>query len=107
MDWSTLLFFIENGLFWLFVYFIVAMGCETPTVVFTGFGFFLLYWVFRSASKQEGGNRLVAFYVINVVLTLLLSIYFVTGSSLQKSLRTALNSAAKRLPSLEPYVRRC
>lgn len=100
-------YFIENIVFWVFVYFIVFLGCETPAIVFTGFGFFLFYWILRFIFSKEGIEAIVWLYAFNMFITILLLYYFITGSSLQKSLRSAMNSAAKRYPQLEPYFKRC
>ncbi len=104
---EALLFIIENILFWAFVYIIVFMGCDTPAIVFTGFGFFLFYWLFRFVFRQTGINKYIWLYVVNMIVTIMLLYYFMTGVSLQRSIRTGLNSLARRVPSIEPYVKRC
>lgn len=104
---ETILFVIENIVFWGFVYMIVFMGCETPAIVFTGFGFFLFYWLFKFVFQQQGMARLLWMYVVNMIITIMLLYYFLTGSSVQKSIRSGLNSLARRFPTVEPYVKRC
>lgn len=104
---ETLLFFIENFVFWGLVYLIVFLGCETPAIVFTAFGFFLFYWLFKFVFLQSGINRYLWMYVVNMIITILLLYYFLTGASIQKSLRSGLNSLARRFPATEPYVKRC
>jgi hypothetical protein len=100
-------FFIENGVFWAFVYFIVVMGCETPSIVFGGFTFFLLYWVIKSIIQKEGWDRFILVYTLNMVVCVSILYYFVTGRSPRKGIRIALNSAARQYPSIEPLVSRC
>lgn len=102
-----IVFIVENIVFWFFVYIIVFLGCETPQIVFGGFGFFLIYWLFRSVLKQKGFDKAIYLYVVNMVLTVLLLFYFMTGATIQKSMRNALNSAARKYPSLDPYVKSC
>ncbi len=103
---NGLIFIIENVLFWIFVYIIVFMGCETPAIVFTGFGFFLFYWIARFFFMKEGWDRVLWFYVINMFVTISLLYYFITGAGVNKGLRNAFNSASRRFPVLEPYLRR-
>jgi hypothetical protein len=107
MELSTIAFIIETVVFWAFVYLIVFMGCETPAIVFTGFGAFLFYWLFRFVAKQEGADKMIWIYVVNMIITIMLLFYFLTGSPIQKSIRNALNSAARKYPTLDPYVKRC
>ncbi len=104
---DAVLFFIENFVFWGFVYVIVFLGCETPAIVFTGFGLFLFYWIFRFIFRKEGGERIIWFYVLNMFVCLMLLYYFLTGNSVQRSIRSAMNSAARRYPGIEPFVKRC
>ena len=102
-----LVFFIENILFWGFVYVIVFMGCETPAIVFSGFGLFLFYWIIRYISKQEGSDKFVWTYVLNMLVTIMLLYYFLTGASFTKSIRSSLNSFSRQFPGFEPYLKRC
>ena len=102
-----ILYFIENILFWGFVYIIVFMGCETPAVVFSGFGLFLFYWIFRFIASKEGTERILWIHAFNLFVTILLLFYFITGSTIQKGMRSVLNSASRKYPSLEPYIKRC
>jgi hypothetical protein len=106
---EALVFFIENVLFWGFVYIIVFMGCDTPAIIFTGFGVFFFYWLFRFVFRKQGVDRMIWLYVINIILTIMLIYYFFTGSAkgAQKSIRSGLNSLAKNYPSMEPYVKKC
>ncbi len=104
---ETLLFFVENFIFWGFVYLIVFMGCETPAIVFTGFGFFLFYWLFKFVFQQKGVNQVIWMYVANMIITVMLLYYFLTGASIPKAFRSGLNSLARRFPDVEPYVKRC
>ena len=83
------------------------MGCDTPAIVFTGFGFFFFYWIFKFVFRQRGMNQAIWMYVINMIFTIMLLYYFLTGASIQKSLRTGLNSLARSFPAVEPYVKRC
>jgi hypothetical protein len=99
--------FIENVVFWGFVYIIVFMGCETPAIVFTGFSFFLVYWFFRYVSKQEGSDRFLWLHVTNMIASILLLYYFVVGASFTTSLRSFMNSTIRKYPSMEPYLKRC
>jgi hypothetical protein len=105
IDW--LFFLIENVLFWGFVLIIVVLGCETPAIVYSVFGLFLFYWLFRFVARQQGIEKFMWIYAVNMLLCILLLYYFMTGVSYQKSLRGFLNSAARRIPALEPYVKRC
>lgn len=105
--WKDILYFIETAVFWIFVYLIVFLGCETPSIVFTGFGFFLFYWIVRMLASKEGMDRVMWLYVANMLITILLLTYFMTGVSLQKVIRNGFNSAARRYPSLDPYLKRC
>lgn len=100
-------FFIENGVFWAFVYFIVVMGCETPAIVFGGFTFFLLYWAIKSIIQKDGWDRFILVYSLNMAVCLGILYYFVTGRSPRKGIRIFLNSAARQYPSIEPLVSRC
>lgn len=100
-------YFIENIVFWIFIYLIVVMGCETPAIVFTGFGFFLFYWILRFIFKKEGAEFVAWLNLFNMLICLLLLYYFITGSSIQKVFRSALNSAAKGNPFLESITKRC
>jgi uncharacterized membrane protein len=104
---EALVVFVENFLFWGFVYIIVFLGCETPAIVFSGFGLFLVYWIFRFVARQQGPNQIIWIYVMNMVFTVLLLFYFITGGSISRTLRSGFNSVAKRYPTLEPYVKRC
>lgn len=104
---DSLVVFIENVVFWGFVYIIVFLGCETPAIVFTGFGFFLFYWIIRFIARKEGWERILWLYVFNMFVCLLLLYYFITGVSYQRGIRSFLNSVARRTPALEPYVKRC
>lgn len=104
---EILVFIIENILFWGFIYIIVFMGCETPAIIFTGFGLFLFYWLFRFVLRQEGPTKYFALYFLNMIITLMLLVYFLTGRSYQRMMRNSLNSLAKSYPGLEPYVKRC
>jgi hypothetical protein len=104
---DALMFFIENFVFWGFVYVIVFLGCETPAIVFTGFGLFLFYWFFRFIFRKEGWERILWLYVVNMIVCIMLLYYFLTGTSYTKSIRSAMNSAARRYPGLEPLVKRC
>jgi hypothetical protein len=104
---NVVVFFIENILFWGFVYIIVIMGCETPSIIFTGFGFFLFYWILRAIFRQPGNDALIWIYVLNMFFCLLLLYYFITGNTLNKSIRTFLNSVSKQVPAVEPYFKRC
>ena len=101
------IFFIENVFFWAFVYIIVFMGCDTPAIVFTGFGFFLFYWIAKFFFQREGWDRVLWFYILNMIVTLSLLYYFITGSTYNKGLRNFFNSASRRYPVLEPYLKRC
>lgn len=83
------------------------MGCETPAIVFTGFGFFLFYWIARFLFTKEGWDRILWFYVINMFVTISLLYYFITGAGVNKGLRNVFNSASRRFPVLEPYLKRC
>ena len=105
MNWFFTI--IETVVFWTFVYVIVFMGCETPAIVFSGFGLFLFYWLFRFVVSKEGTDKLVWIYVANLIVTILLLFYFMTGMTVQKSIRIGLNSLARRIPSIEPLVKRC
>lgn len=107
MELTAILFLVENVFFWAFVYVIVFMGCETPAIVFSGFGLFLIYWLIRFVLRQEGDDKIIWLYVVNMIFTIMLLFYFLTGSPIQKSIRNALNSAARKYPSLDPYVKRC
>lgn len=100
-------FFIENGVFWAFVYFIVVMGCETPSIVFGGFTFFLLYWLIKAVVKREGWERFILIYSLNMMVSLGLLYYFITGRSPRKGIRLFLNATARQYPSIEPLVSRC
>lgn len=104
---QALLIFIENFVFWGFVYVIVFMGCETPAIIFSGFGLFLFYWLFRFVGQKAGWERILWIYVVNMIVCILLLYYFLTGKTLQKSIRSFMNSAARNVPGLEPYVKRC
>jgi len=104
---EILVFFIETILFWGFVYVIVFMGCETPAIVFTGFSLFLFYWIFRFVLRQEGDTKYFVLYLVNMIITLMLLLYFLTGKSYQKMMRNSLNSLANTYPVLGPYVKRC
>ena len=104
---EALVVFVENFLFWGFVYIIVFLGCETPAIVFSGFGLFLFYWLFRFISKKDGFERLLWIYVVNMLICLILLYYFLTGANPNKAVRSFLNSAARSMPALEPYVKRC
>jgi hypothetical protein len=104
---NVVVFFIENIVFWTFVYVIVFMGCETPSIIFTGFGFFLFYWIFRFIFRQAGSDRIIWIYVLNMFFTLLLLYYFITGTTLNKSVRSFLNNISRQTPSLEPYLKKC
>lgn len=99
--------FIENIVFWGFVYIIVFLGCETPAIVFTGFSLFLVYWFFRYVSNQEGSNKFVWLHVTNMIACILLLYYFITGASFTKSLRSYMNTTIRNYPSTEPYLKRC
>lgn len=105
MNW--LFTILETVVFWSFVYLIVFMGCETPAIVFTGFGVFLFYWLFRFVASKAGTDRLVWIYVANLIVTILLIFYFMTGMTVQKSIRIGLNSLARKIPTIEPLVKRC
>lgn len=105
MNW--LAYLIENVIFWAFVYVIVFMGCDTPAIVFTGFGMFLIYWLFRFVSSKEGTEQMIWMYVINMILTFMLLFYFMMGMTVQRSIRMGLNSLARKMPAIEPYVKRC
>jgi hypothetical protein len=104
---EALIFLLENIVFWGFVYVIVFMGCDTPAIVFTGFGFFFFYWLFRFVFRKQGLDRMIWLYVVNIILTLMLLYYFFTGKSVQRTIRNGLNSLSKNYPSVEPYVKRC
>jgi glucan phosphoethanolaminetransferase (alkaline phosphatase superfamily) len=104
---ETIAFFIENILFWGFIYVIVFMGCETPAIVFSGFGFFLVYWIFRYVARQKGETKWITLYVANMIVTVMLLVYFLTGKSYTKIMRNSLNSLTKSYPALTPYVKRC
>jgi hypothetical protein len=104
---EALVFLIENVIFWGFVYVIVFMGCETPAIIFTGFGFFFFYWLFRFVFRKEGMDRAIWLYVVNMIIALMLLYFFLTGKSIQKTFRNGLNSLARNYPSVEPYVKRC
>jgi hypothetical protein len=105
MNWFFTI--LETVVFWTFVYVIVFMGCETPAIVFTGFGLFLFYWLFRFVASKQGTDKLVWIYVANLIVTLLLIFYFMTGMTVQKSIRIGLNSLARKIPTIEPLVKRC
>jgi hypothetical protein len=105
MNWFFTI--LETVVFWTFVYVIVFMGCETPAIVFTGFGLFLFYWLFRFVASKAGTDRLVWIYVTNLIVTVLLIFYFMTGMTVQKSIRIGLNSLARKIPTIEPLVKRC
>ena len=104
---EALIFFIENFVFWSFVYIIVFMGCETPAIIFSGFGLFLIYWIIRFLGQKEGWERVLWIYAFNMLICLVLLYYFITGSTPNKAVRSFLNSASRRFPALEPYVKRC
>ena len=104
---EALVYIFENVIFWAFVYIIVFMGCDTPAIVFTGFGFFLFYWLFRFVFRKQGVDRVIWLYVVNMFVSILLLYYFMTGNTIQKSLRSFLNSTARKVPGIEPYVKRC
>lgn len=104
---NWLAYLIETVIFWAFVYVIVFMGCETPAIVFTGFGFFLIYWLFRFVASKQGTEMVVWLYVVNMFFTMMLLYYFMTGMSIQRSIRLGLNSLARKMPAIEPYVKRC
>ena len=99
--------FIENVVFWGFVYVIVFLGCETPSIVFSGFGFFLFYWIIRALTKKEGWERVMYLYIFNMVITLMLLYYFLTGHSYQKAFRSLMNSAGREAPGLQMFFKRC
>lgn len=102
-----ILYFVDTILFWGFVYVIVFMGCDTPQIIFGGFGLFLIYWILRFIFKQEGTTKMIWLYVFNLVITIFLLFYFITGVSVQKQIRMMMNSAARKYPTLDPYVRSC
>ena len=104
---EALILFIENFVFWLFVYIIVFMGCETPAIVFSGFGFFLIYWIIRFIGGKEGWERVLWIYALNMLICIVLLYYFITGATPNKAVRSLLNSASRSFPPLEPYVKRC
>lgn len=99
--------FIENTVFYGFVYVIVFMGCETPAIVFTGFGFFLFYWIAKFFFQKEGWDRVLWFYVLNMFVTVSLLFYFIMGYSINKGFRYGFNAASRKYPFLEPYLKRC
>ncbi len=100
-------FFIENGVFWAFVYFIVVMGCETPEIIFGGFTFFLFYWIIKAIVQRQGWERFILIYTLNMFVSLGLIYYFITGRSPRKGIRMFLNSVGRQYPSVEPLVSRC
>lgn len=104
---DSLVVFVENVVFWGFVYIIVFLGCETPAIVFSGFGLFLFYWIIRFISKKDGVERILWLYMFNMFICIILLYYFMTGASYQKGARSFFNSVARRYPGLEPYVKRC
>ncbi len=101
------MFFIENIVFWAFVFTIVLFGCETPAIVFSGFSLFLFYWILRFLFQKEGWERVTWFYVINMFVCILLLYYYITGNTYQKGLRGMLNSIGRMFPRVEPYMNRC
>ena len=104
---NPIVFFLENIVFWGFVYSIVIMGCNTPVIVFSGFSLFFIYWVLRFLYKQNGENRFVWMYVINIFFTLYLFMYYSMGFTFSGYARMMLNSVSKQFPKAEPYLKRC
>ena len=95
----SILSMIDTVIFWIFISVIVLLGCQTPAIVFTGLGIFLIYWIFRSLTSKEGSDRMIGLYVFNIFVCIFLLFFFLTGSPL----RRILNSAK----TLQPYLKRC
>ena len=104
---QALVFFFENVVFWFFVYIIVFMRCETPVIVYSGFGLFLFYWIFRFLFSKKGWELIIWMYVFNMIVTICLLYYFMTGMGPNRAVRSFLNSISRNVPSLEPYLKRC
>ena len=76
MNWTQILFMIENLVFWSLVIAISWLGANAPEYVFTALFVFLIYWGLRMVLSMQGMNRAVGIYTINIIVTIALMFYF-------------------------------
>lgn len=70
---------IENLVFWTVVIAIAYLGRESPEMLFTLLSYMILYYMARWLLR--GGSAIITFFSINLILLVLLFIYFTTGAT--------------------------
>ena len=68
---------IENLVFWTVVISIAFLGRESPEIMFTLLSYIILYYMVRFLLK--GGSAIISLFSINIILLVLLFIYFTSG----------------------------
>lgn len=76
MDALTILFTIENLVFWALVLCIAWMGKSAPPYVFMSLFVFILYWGLRILISLQGLDRAISIYTLNIFVTIALLFYF-------------------------------
>lgn len=77
MDTGTILFIVDQVLFWIFVVTIAWFGKATPTWIFTAFSAYMIYYIFRLAFGMQGWKRFSAVYVLALGVVFMMWYYMV------------------------------
>ena len=76
MDPLSILYIIENLVFWALVLCIAWMGKSAPPYVFMSLFVFILYWGLRILISLQGLDRAISIYTLNIFVTIALLFYF-------------------------------
>ena len=76
MDPLSILYIIENLVFWALVLCIAWMGKSAPPYVFMSLFVFIVYWFIRIVLSLQGIDRAIAIYTLNICATIALLFYF-------------------------------
>lgn len=77
MDASTILFVVEQVIFWIFVVLIAWFGKSAPRWLFTAFSIYLTYYIFRVAFGMRGWPRFTMVYLLALVIVFIIWYYMV------------------------------
>ena len=76
MDALSILYLVENLVFWALVLCIAWMGKSAPPYVFMSLFVFIVYWGIRILISLQGLDRAIGIYTLNIFVTIALLFYF-------------------------------
>lgn len=77
MDTNTILFWVDQVLFWILVVAIAWYGKSGPRWLFSLFSAYMIYYVFRLAFGLQGWQRFSAVYVLALGVVFIIWYYMV------------------------------